>query len=52
MDHIEGKIFYEDASQIHIQNARRKRRMFLKKIKTSSPTLWQSHLNNKKQERV
>ena len=52
MDHIKGKIFYESASQIHIQNARRKRRTFLKKIKTSSPTLWQSHLNNKKQERV
>jgi peptide deformylase len=52
MDHIKGKLFYEGASQLHIQNARRKRRSHLKKIKTSSPTLWQSHLNNKKQEKV
>ena len=52
MDHINGKIFYEGASQLHIQNARKKRRSQLKKIKTMSPTLWQSHLNNKKQERV
>ena len=52
MDHIKGKVFYEGASRLHLSNARRKRRSQLKKIKTASPTLWQSHLNNKKQERV
>ena len=52
MTHIKGEIFYEEASRFHVQNGRRKRRAQLKKIKYSSPALWQSHLNNKKQERI
>ena len=48
MDHMDGRIYYEHAKRLHLQNARKKRRTNLKQLKTKSPELWQSHINNKK----
>lgn len=46
MEHIMGNIFYDTASRHHIQEARRKRKINLRKMKGKNSVLWQSHINN------
>ena len=51
MDHMNGKIFYQEATRHHLQEGRKKRRINLRKMKGKNSTLWQSHLNNKEQRK-
>ena len=51
MDHMNGKIFYEQSTKYHLQEGKRKRRINLRKMKGKNSTLWQSHINNKELRR-
>lgn len=46
MEHIKGNVFYDQASKLHLQEARRKRKINLRKMKGKNSKLWQSHINN------
>lgn len=46
MDHMMGNIFYDEASRFHLQEARKKRKINLRKMKGKNSVLWQSHINN------
>jgi peptide deformylase len=49
-DHMQGRKFYEGASQLHIRDGKKKRYINLRKIKKNHGPLWQSHINNKEQK--
>ena len=51
MDHMMGNVFYDTASKLHLQEARRKRKINLRKMKGKNSKLWQSHINNSAQKK-
>ena len=48
MDHMQGKVFYDSASNFNLNQAKKKRKITLRKMKEKNSVLWQSHINNRK----